>query len=330
MSDERFPRSVVDVLAKRAASICSNPECGALTVGPSSQDAKAVIVGEAAHIYGARSGSARFVKDMTDTERSDVTNGIWLCRNCHKIVDADADRYPAELLFEWRRTHEGDVTERLGKAASLRRKVDEKRLEGFEHCSYLAQQIVIDKPEFWEYRLTAELLRHFFLPTKQRWDALHKGLYALAPKPIDQSDFFEWFRAQLDALMAQAGALNHLINEEIKVAWGAPGEPGSEQEILRMCGLMGEACERILRWEESVRFTHAEPPFEELHELLVGLGGPFIQKLFELPAWLSSVLDAADVSREHTLMLVFDIPDGWDDAVERAMMEAKDQLAFAR
>ena len=87
--EDRFKQSVIVTLAKRAANRCSNPNCGAITSGPTEEPNGSVNVGEAAHIYGANPGSARYDPDMTSTDRSAITNAIWLCSNCHKLVDDD-------------------------------------------------------------------------------------------------------------------------------------------------------------------------------------------------------------------------------------------------
>src|SRR5436190_17522523 len=100
MDEQRFTRQTIDTVAKRAGNICSNPDCQAITIGPAEAPDKSVNVGEAAHIFGANSGSARFQEGMSPTERADITNAIWLCRICHKLIDADATRFPAPLLFE--------------------------------------------------------------------------------------------------------------------------------------------------------------------------------------------------------------------------------------
>jgi hypothetical protein len=114
-----FTRRIVDTIFRRAGGICSNPDCSALTSGPAEDISKAVVVGEAAHIYGARAGSARFNPEMSTEEKSDITNAIWLCRNCHKVIDSDARRYSADLLFRWRHAHEKAITKRLGKASDI-------------------------------------------------------------------------------------------------------------------------------------------------------------------------------------------------------------------
>src|SRR5216684_6564109 len=98
-----FTKETIETLIKRAALHCSNPDCGILTSAATIKDNGAVSIGEAAHIYGRTELSKRYNPEMTAAERADVTNGIWLCRNCHKEIDTDELRFPAELLFEWRR-----------------------------------------------------------------------------------------------------------------------------------------------------------------------------------------------------------------------------------
>jgi hypothetical protein len=265
---------------------------------------------------------------MVDASRSAITNGIWLCRNCHKIVDADAAQFPAELLFEWRREHEQTVLEGLGKAgALLRQKVMAKRLAGFEGCSYLAQQIVIDRPDLWEYRLTAELLHSKLEPIKRRYEALEKGLYALSIRTIGVDDYIAWQGAQLSTLVGQVGAIGGLVNGELQESWGPPGQPGSESEILRMCSLIVEACQRLLEWEESVRFVEPPDAFSEVQALLVGIAGVCIHKVFEIPTWLMGPLSEENPSGTYEFTLVFDLPDQWVENCRRALKRAVAKLA---
>ena len=109
-----FSKKTIDTLAKRAAFLCSNPDCRKITVGANSENDKSTTIGDAAHIFGARSGSARYDSEMTDTARSEITNAIWLCKNCHKLVDTDKQRYTSNLLFSWRELHEEYTQSELG------------------------------------------------------------------------------------------------------------------------------------------------------------------------------------------------------------------------
>ncbi len=66
MTAPDFSKKTIDILSKRAAFICSNPDCRASTVGPNSDPNKSTLIGEAAHIFGARPKSKRYKLEMTD------------------------------------------------------------------------------------------------------------------------------------------------------------------------------------------------------------------------------------------------------------------------
>jgi hypothetical protein len=51
---------------------------------------------------------------MTSEQRRHYDNGIWLCRNCGTLVDADQARYPAQLLRQWKMQAEVRSVARLG------------------------------------------------------------------------------------------------------------------------------------------------------------------------------------------------------------------------
>src|SRR4051794_9245831 len=102
-----FSQATRRELAARAGHRCSAPSCRAPTSGPSAtRKTRLADVGEAAHIAGARNGTARFDETMTPNERSSYENGVWLCRTHAKAVDDDEDRYPADLLVKWRESAE--------------------------------------------------------------------------------------------------------------------------------------------------------------------------------------------------------------------------------
>jgi hypothetical protein len=193
----RFSVVTIDTLGKRAALTCSNPDCGALTAGPTFDEDGSVNLGEAAHIYGLTVKSARYTASLTTSELSDITNGIWLCRNCHKSIDNDELRFPVDLLFQWRRMHEAAVLDRLGKPGErLREKVKSEHLKEFAGTSYLAQQIILDRPSYWEYKLTLEVLRTDLDPIANRWEQLKRGMYVRRATLISADQALDWLSAK--------------------------------------------------------------------------------------------------------------------------------------
>jgi NACHT domain len=102
-----FPRWVIDRLAERAGYRCSNPDHrGQPTSGPHTDPLKSVNIGVAAHITAASEGGPRYDPAMTPKDRQSIGNGIWLCANCHSIVDRDPLRYTADELRRWRKLAE--------------------------------------------------------------------------------------------------------------------------------------------------------------------------------------------------------------------------------
>lgn len=108
-----FSQTTKDLLAKRVAYRCSNPDCGKSTIGPSSEDNKTINIGVAAHICAAAFGGKRYNVRMTREERSHADNGIWLCQSCSKLIDSDAKKYTVELLHRWKKRAEEQAEQEL-------------------------------------------------------------------------------------------------------------------------------------------------------------------------------------------------------------------------
>jgi hypothetical protein len=52
---------------------------------------------------------------MSVEDRSGITNAIWLCQTCAKLVDNDEGRFTTEQLIEWKGRAEADAFARIGK-----------------------------------------------------------------------------------------------------------------------------------------------------------------------------------------------------------------------
>jgi hypothetical protein len=74
---------------------------------------RAVCIGENAHIYGEKPGAARYDASKSVAYVNSESNLIFLCRNCHKIVDSEVLFYPPEALFAMKTAHEKKVDHAL-------------------------------------------------------------------------------------------------------------------------------------------------------------------------------------------------------------------------
>jgi hypothetical protein len=112
MRDE-FAPAVKEILAKRVALRCSNPNCRQPTSGPRDDPAKAVNVGVAAHITAASTEGPRYDPAITMHLRKSAQNGIWLCQVCAKLVDNDEHRYTIDILRGWKSASEATALQEI-------------------------------------------------------------------------------------------------------------------------------------------------------------------------------------------------------------------------
>lgn len=314
-----FSKNTSDTLAKRAAYLCSNPDCRVSTIGPNSESDKAISIGEAAHIYGARVGSKRFKTEMNDSSRGEITNGIWLCRNCHKLIDTDDQKYSSNLLFSWRAKHDEYVSSTLGNnTEKINYEQSTLALKEFNEYTPIIKRIVIDKPDCWEYRLTAELMKYLNEPLYRRLKDLKEGLYLKPIENIEGDKAFRWIQERLAELTRIVKPAVGLLDKLTK-SWGIPGEPGNEKEIHHVTKLIKEYLQHVVAFEERMHFVNVPTKYLGAVKLLTNLIGSQIEKFEKIPYDLEEiVLLSKQMQVENTPFqtirkeIVFELPEYWE------------------
>jgi hypothetical protein len=311
-----FSKTVVTTLAKRARFQCSNPDCCVHTVGPNSDPMKSTTVGEAAHILGASPGSARYDASMSDFTRSAITNGIWLCRNCHIHVDKDPSKFTAELLFTWRTKHEELVCHELGtRGDRIRYAIEMAEWEYLSKYPSIVQRIVIDRPRGWEWRFVAELMRFLNKPQLKRLNNLQAGHYYFPGQSISSEQFIDWIQQQLHVMANIIDPITGLF-ERLTRSWGEPGGPGDVEEMHDVCVLIRDALKVIVDFEETLRFAMIPEEGEPLRSILMNVVGNNAARLSKIPEKLDEVVALLETDHGGTTesphvvewTLVFDLP----------------------
>ena len=126
MREADFSERIKTILCERVGGRCSNPKCRRETMGPHKNVDKRLSIGQAAHIYAASPKGARYDPRMTNEERASINNGIWLCSDCHTLIDNNPEDYPAEELKKWKIIAEYE---------------QERRLKGEDIVSFQSQQM---------------------------------------------------------------------------------------------------------------------------------------------------------------------------------------------
>lgn len=108
-----FSKSTKEIMAKRVGYLCSNPKCRKLTIGSNEEDMKSTSIGIAAHITAASEGGPRYEPGLTADQRCHISNGIWLCSSCAKLIDTDINNYSVQLLNTWKKQAEDETRKKL-------------------------------------------------------------------------------------------------------------------------------------------------------------------------------------------------------------------------
>lgn len=99
------------ILCTKSGNRCAMPQCRKELVIAKTENDPPVIIGEMAHIKGEKPGTARYDPNMTNNERNCYDNRIFVCRDCHKIIDDQPNTYTVEKLHEIKKQHENWVIE---------------------------------------------------------------------------------------------------------------------------------------------------------------------------------------------------------------------------
>ncbi len=118
-----FLKPVINQLRELAGHTCSNPDCRVITQGPNGSQDKTISIGVAAHIVAAAAKGPRADSELTPEQRSHYDNGIWLCQSCSRLIDVDAERYPVELLQQWKVDAVERAKQHIGKSVVLKESV---------------------------------------------------------------------------------------------------------------------------------------------------------------------------------------------------------------
>lgn len=264
---------------------------------------------------------------MSDAERAMIANAIWLCRDCHGLIDRDAARYPAELLLSWKSHQEEAVLRELGKPGELLRfQLARRETDQLGDIPLFIKQIIEDKADFWEYAATAELLDFYLKEPIRRANQLKKGLYTRPKKSLDIDDFTAWLQTKMAELTDEANCLKQLLSE-IMATWGKPGERGNPLDMVHACRLYGQCAQRFVDIAEEAMFVKPPEEFELIgRHFAKGALYP-TERLPEISSFMRSIVAQPSPKGVFKFDLVIELPEGWTDEFDRLLKSGMGQYA---
>jgi hypothetical protein len=127
----------------RSGNRCAFPDCRRELVEDETLTDDPSIIGEEAHIVAKKEGGPRGESDLSTEERNRFSNLILLCRNHHKVVDDQVDKFTVDRLHKMKEEHLTWVDENL--------EVDEDRQEDeLAYSEYIDTWSQLANLENWE------------------------------------------------------------------------------------------------------------------------------------------------------------------------------------
>lgn len=195
------------------------------------------------------------------------------------------------------------------------------------------EQVIAERPAYWEYLFFAGLLMRGRLDLEGKWQDHQLRLPGGARRDIGYEPPRDFLNRELDWLRRHLSALGRLFDPvAVEQAFGKPGEPGNPMRIEHLARRLIEAYEAMMDWSAEIRNTNAPAEYEDLVELYSRLAnGPvrqvrdFIQEMADQTTRLPIL--ALDGTEENPVVVKFTLTLSLEEGIEEEIPAALAKLA---
>lgn len=186
-----------------------------------------------------------------------------------------------------------------------------------------AKKIETEKPKFWEYKLTAALLRNNVDPIIDQSNRLQQGAYTKAFGQIaSPQEALDWCRARMDQVPKLCEDFGTLVNERLPASWGPAGQPGDVAAIENACEGLTDCARKVLAWKETVRFTKLPAAFSDVQSVLSKFPDSLLEQIGRISTELERVFGQENPSGTYNISLVVTTPEHWSTEFNAALKVA--------
>jgi hypothetical protein len=133
-----------------------------------------------------------------------------------------------------------------------------------------AQRLAQERPQYWEFLLTAELLKTKLAEVRRQFERQKVGLAHVPLRGISGLEFLvNWIPLKMEDLMSLSDGLSRQL-QVIQASWGPTGQPGDVQKIQQSVNEFIHLCDHLVEWEKDL---HATTPPEEAQRLKNSMKG---------------------------------------------------------
>ncbi len=219
------------------------------------------------------------------------------------------------------RVHKGTVYVRHGdRVVGISRFELEKLLRSelrkeFECETEQALQLALNQPYYWEYLLTAELLKTKIADIRYKLIDLEKGLIYKQSKHMDKADFIKFIASKCTDLSSLIGLLKTAVTEEIPKSWGEPRNPGNPIVIKRTVDKVVSGCNELFEWESDLHFVIPPNSFTILKQKMAGWTMQIFKQIEGIYEKLLKPFEQSDPKGQYNIDIIFEQPSNINEVI---------------
>lgn len=189
----------------------------------------------------------------------------------------------------------------------------------------LAMSLRAEKPKYWEYLLTSELLQANLEKFSGLFSELNAQPSESVGKPLSAADAVAWMQTSIARVTAIVEDFSRTVREQLVRSWGPPGTPGNELEIEAACEKIVECAARAVDWKRAALRMPLPPAFAEFQQVISTGLDPFMEQIMRLPDALSEVPEH-EGQGTYNINMTIDVPPDFNRRVDLAAKKAMSEL----
>ena len=239
---------------------CSFPECGKhLTKNGTN-------IGKCAHIIPKKVGFVREDWKTPLEDRKRPENLIYLCGDCHDVVDdrANEAQYPADVLRRWKKDHEQWALSRRNQLTHIPQSIEDKIKETLSNCDEQFKN---------ETQISTHLMEGILSCCK---DLLQKNYIDQAALLLDQSEILlgeystDILTSEYESIRAKLLWKQEKIPDaktKYRDIIDAYAKPDDIFDYIELCDSAPASSDQISTYKDRIENTHQNHPRLELSKL---------------------------------------------------------------
>jgi len=193
----------------------------------------------------------------------------------------------------------------------VRRKIKNftyENLNDLKNESIIIKNIVVEKPDAWEFKLTAELLKDRLKEINKDYIELENNLYFKNSKSLEGKEYITFMMDKFLDFSNLIRIFTNIFNKELYAAFGETGVPGDVYDIKAAIEKIQNVCKHLFQWEVEIQSVNAPEGMEMIPIYIKGWTKVIVNKLNEFPNLIySKITPEALKNNNNTIDLNFKI-----------------------